>query len=905
MEIDKLFTGTIKMYNGNFGFVESEFGNIYFHSSGIETIDKITRGDVVSFFIEKSTIKKDKSQAIKINLIEITAIQEPINTLIGYIDWYNNDRDFGLIKDFDNEYFFLSKSISDNVEYINSNDVCCFKSIPSPRKKDKLNAIEVYFIKNGSKCVDIKKRVINAFQSLGLIENDITFNFAQKILLGISHDFYPETINATEKYMLLLWRDSYTYNKNISFINMGSFQNEYKVLNLLSNNDIKSEEIINAISSIGYVNDNDRYHYVRSLISFLKEKNPGYRYEEINASDEFKLVLWKEQLIEDINLKKVAQKIYDDNHRMNLGELFSKIKECDQLQVLSELSSIIIESENLWNYLIQEISKNVEISEKAKDLFISKIRASRIDYYNKNNDDLKFNQIEFDKLSLIDKVKKIEKHTHVFKLNPNRGKYESYTLKEIISTKGFAYVNNNISIFPSEFENKISTFYYSKKVYNGYGWQLAYYSSKVYDSSNRLITDLIKEISENSILNYFQINTPKDLKKVISSIIEFKETKRIFEVHRDPQIWSTLESYLAKLIFEDTFNNFEYFLDKVKLIKTLDENLFQSFIENSYIQLHTIDKLRLWLFDFYGQFNYEEFTKYYFVLNKTERSIFNKKAKAIMGEELKQSMLKQREPWKLLENRENGELKYNATWRSIWFDDGKIKFCLDRDGNFSNSYQWDFAEEKFNLLFDYISGRSLNDLKVYYKNDIINRVKGLEELEEIIWKVQIQKEVETYGNIGITGNSYNKIPNNIILRNKSIQLLNGLQLDELEPTRVLERTFNIEKSSGTVDISLLYSIPITDDEIAIIWESLELEKSKATHIFKCFRKEYDEIFFKIESYLQSNSKVRSSLKSIVYEDVEHQRKLRYLCSINHDNFDYTKWEKSFFEILPELSISRK
>lgn len=905
MEIDKLFTGTIKMYNGNFGFVESEFGNIYFHSSGIETIDKITRGDVVSFFIEKSTIKKDKSQAIKINLIEITAIQEPINTLIGYIDWYNNDRDFGLIKDFDNEYFFLSKSISDNVEYINSNDVCCFKSIPSPRKKDKLNAIEVYFIKNGSKCVDIKKRVINAFQSLGLIENDITFNFAQKILLGISHDFYPETINATEKYMLLLWRDSYTYNKNISFINMGSFQNEYKVLNLLSNNDIKSEEIINAISSIGYVNDNDRYHYVRSLISFLKEKNPGYRYEEINASDEFKLVLWKEQLIEDINLKKVAQKIYDDNHRMNLGELFSKIKECDQLQVLSELSSIIIESENLWNYLIQEISKNVEISEKAKDLFISKIRASRIDYYNKNNDDLKFNQIEFDKLSLIDKVKKIEKHTHVFKLNPNRGKYESYTLKEIISTKGFAYVNNNISIFPSEFENKISTFYYSKKVYNGYGWQLAYYSSKVYDSSNRLITDLIKEISENSILNYFQINTPKDLKKVISSIIEFKETKRIFEVHRDPQIWSTLESYLAKLIFEDTFNNFEYFLDKVKLIKTLDENLFQSFIENSYIQLHTIDKLRLWLFDFYGQFNYEEFTKYYFVLNKTERSIFNKKAKAIMGEELKQSMLKQREPWKLLENRENGELKYNATWRSIWFDDGKIKFCLDRDGNFSNSYQWDFAEEKFNLLFDYISGRSLNDLKVYYKNDIINRVTGLEELEEIIWKVQIQKEVETYGNIGITGNSYNKIPNNIILRNKSIQLLNGLQLDELEPTRVLERTFNIEKSSGTVDISLLYSIPITDDEIAIIWESLELEKSKATHIFKCFRKEYDEIFFKIESYLQSNSKVRSSLKSIVYEDVEHQRKLRYLCSINHDNFDYTKWEKSFFEILPELSISRK
>ena len=81
---------------------------------------------------------------------------------------------------------------------------------------------------------------------------------------------------------------------------------------------------------------------------------------------------------------------------------------------------------------------------------------------------------------------------------------------------------------------------------------------------------------------------------------------------------------------------------------------------------------------------------------------------------------------------------------------------------------------------------------------------------------------------------------------------------------------------------------------------MELEKSKATHIFKCNRTEYESIFSEIENYLSGNLKVRSTLNSNDIDAIGHQKKLRYLCRIEHDNFNFSKWETSLYDILPEL-----
>ncbi|MFT3752020.1 MAG: hypothetical protein QM800_03815 [Paludibacter sp.] len=277
-----------------------------------------------------------------------------------------------------------------------------------------------------------------------------------------------------------------------------------------------------------------------------------------------------------------------------------------------------------------------------------------------------------------------------------------------------------------------------------------------------------------------------------------------------------------------------------------------------------------------------------------------------MSEAITTSIYKQKEPWKLIKTfySENEELVeiYSATWKSIWFRDGYILIYIDKVPKFSEPYIWEFSEEKMNLLSEYISGKKLSELKITVKEDKICNIEGLDYLEEVIWKLEIQREIysSNNGNNLLHKTSNLKIPTNMLIKNCCIQFLNKLQIRELEPTRIIEKTYNLKSGSITIDVSLLYSIPINNFEIAIIWESLELEKSKRTHIFKCSSDEYKNIFNDIENNLVNQIKVRSKLNSSDFEDVNYQKKLKYLSGINHDNFDYNKWESDLFELLPEL-----
>lgn len=317
--------------------------------------------------------------------------------------------------------------------------------------------------------------------------------------------------------------------------------------------------------------------------------------------------------------------------------------------------------------------------------------------------------------------------------------------------------------------------------------------------------------------------------------------------------------------------------------------------------------VRYWLYDLIDYFDFNKFSYYYFTLNIEERKLFNKKVKAKMGEEIKSSLLRQREPWRFVKGIEDADITYTeiyaATWKSIWFDNGFIRICTGKNAEFSSPYYWDFSEEKFNLLYDYILGRRLNELKISVSKGRINLIDGLDDLEEVIWKILIFKEAESSDGYVIKGIGQNRIPVNMILRNQCVKFLNKLQIKDLVPTRILEKTLNITKGGINIDISLLYSIPINNFEIAIIWESLELEKSKATHIFKCNKSEYSKVFSEIEHFLTSNIKVRSALNSKNSKDSKTQKILRYLCRIEHDNFNYQKWENSLLEVLPEIKVT--
>ena len=443
------------------------------------------------------------------------------------------------------------------------------------------------------------------------------------------------------------------------------------------------------------------------------------------------------------------------------------------------------------------------------------------------------------------------------------------------------------------------------------------WNNKIYSIPKSLVDDLklifgVDESPFEEILNKIESLAKNNNLREASQLIEILKLDNtrnysLDKLNSNRKFWFRWfgdedTNSLQKILKEFTD---EEILKKIVLAQRKDEN-FISRIARLYANLPISIMLRLWLNDIYGKFDYYQFVNYYFTLNSIERRIFNKKAKAMMTEEIKSSMLKMKEPWKLIETINNDIEEsiqiFSATWKSIWFRDGYIMICIDKESRFTDCYNWNFSEEKMNLLYEYISGRKLRELRITVVNNKIKDIEGLEDLEEVIWKIEIQKEIET----GVIGNSILnksgsiKIPVNMVLRNRCIQFLNRLQLSELEPTRVIEKAYNLTRGGISVDVSLLYSIPINYYEIAIIWESLELEKAKRTHIFKCGRDEFKSIFNDIEVNLSSQIKIRSKLNSSDYDDVNYQKKLRYISGINHDNLDYKKWESDLFEVLPEL-----
>ena len=339
--------------------------------------------------------------------------------------------------------------------------------------------------------------------------------------------------------------------------------------------------------------------------------------------------------------------------------------------------------------------------------------------------------------------------------------------------------------------------------------------------------------------------------------------------------------------------NFKY--DKDLLIYHIDLSVFSDLIYNN---TDTKFNIKLWVHDLIEKLDFNNYCFYYFLLTSAEKKIFNKKVKAVMGEEIKSNQLKKIVPWKILRTDNQGGIIYEATWRSIWFLDKKINICSNNIPTFM-SFDWEFSTESFNHLSTYISGRKLTHLTIYTKNNVITKIDGLDELEEVIYKAELLRQIKT-GKSSPRGVGMNKIPINMLLRNQCVQYLNKQQLKGLEPTHIYERAYRLENSTFSVDVSLLFSIPLKTGEVALIWESLALEKSKATHIFKCKKTEHKEIQNQIETYLNKNIRVRSSLNSKEQKNIQTQAQLKYLCRIDHDNFKFNIWLDKLHDALPAM-----
>jgi len=545
----------------------------------------------------------------------------------------------------------------------------------------------------------------------------------------------------------------------------------------------------------------------------------------------------------------------------------------------------------------------------------------------------KFIEFFYEQVQTVDSEEKYQQVTRIYdKLDTNQHADFIQQAYQIADEKYklllLSFIADSLITFPDQLEKWLtaSSFLLIKPKKN------KYYNIPLLVLVNKDINYVINEtkVFDNRLLENLAYYHRYGLEYIIRSLREFTftgfklikfedELEKETDEFRKIQIVTNIRelSNYSPLSYQDDFfkkyatifinsikNQFDYFLkneneliDRLIAINTIHKEVCGDFISSHSIYFSTYVKMKLWVYDVYDVFDYNNYGFYYFRLNKYEKKRYNQKARELMKEDVKNMMIAQRIPWEYKYTDEQGINHYSASWRSLWFLDAGIKVCIKKveDENiFSPTYRWEYSEEKFNFLFGYLSKKRIEDLDIEEKDGNILKIKGLERLEETIYKVNLEKNIAEKGLEKVAKEEgENKIPPSLIIKNQCVNYLNNLQDVDKNPTRILEISKDYMSGNIHTDTSLLFSIT-KGENIFIVWESLEFNKSKATHVFKIKLDEYSESLEKISEFLEKNLKVRSKLNSDSFDEKE---KLKYLCRIDHDNFDFKKWEVQLLNIL--------
>ena len=333
-------------------------------------------------------------------------------------------------------------------------------------------------------------------------------------------------------------------------------------------------------------------------------------------------------------------------------------------------------------------------------------------------------------------------------------------------------------------------------------------------------------------------------------------------------------------------------------VKQYSPKLYDKLFEDNYSQLTKIDRLYLWLQGLNPYYNYLEFVQAAWQLSNDERKLFNKRVKEHAREERWQKFIDQVPTAKLIEETENTKI-YNCKWRNLYYFNGAICVFLDKTTATEN-YTWNPSCEEWNLLTqEYFNNRRIDDIIVTVdSNNRITKITGLEDIEAEIIMAEVRKNGTSERRTEISSSQLAKIIHNVASRVQCIDFLTSRKSDY----NVIDIQELITDNYGSLqrEISFLFPIPDENDNVYLIWESAEFEKSKATHIFKSDRNVFEELESKIKDFIESNIRTRSRLNSVEIEDLKVKRELQYFCKVNHDMADYQVWENRIKGVLPFL-----
>jgi hypothetical protein len=318
-----------------------------------------------------------------------------------------------------------------------------------------------------------------------------------------------------------------------------------------------------------------------------------------------------------------------------------------------------------------------------------------------------------------------------------------------------------------------------------------------------------------------------------------------------------------------------------------------------YSELPMIFQLQLWLSDIFGELDYIRFTQVFHQLENEDKKLFNKKVKSLALEKQINSFLAQ-VPNAITVERKFDFIRYKCRWRNIYFKNQSIQIFINSTES-TNDYPCIFSRKELNLLTqEYFKNKRIDDIIIDVdKTNSIKQITGLESIETQVIFAEVRKNVEVGSRHYVSNEEVIRLIHNVAERNKCIQFLNK----QNSPFNVVDIQELVTEIYGGLqkDISFLYSIPDTKGNVYLIWESVEFEKSKATHIFKCDFNEVDDYIDLIKSFLETTVHSRSTLNSSEKEDAEIKNKLSYFGKINHDSKDYSVWEARIKNVLPFLN----
>ena len=96
---NKIYTGKILSFNGQFGFIESELGSTFFHKTGLNTGFTPEKNTPVEFKIKKSTKKLGMFDAYNIafnkNALQKETLIDNTQYILGAVKWFDYTKGYG------------------------------------------------------------------------------------------------------------------------------------------------------------------------------------------------------------------------------------------------------------------------------------------------------------------------------------------------------------------------------------------------------------------------------------------------------------------------------------------------------------------------------------------------------------------------------------------------------------------------------------------------------------------------------------------------------------------------------------------------------------------------------------------------------------------------------------------